>query len=317
MRINYYRQLFPQKIILPLQSPEQYQNIPHLYYNDMMILRPQNDEERKLFLFSLGHEYCFPEKYLNQRIMKNRMIIHFIVKGSCYYNKHKLNVGDAFISWPDLPHTLMCIKDDPMEMYWADLTGIELNEYISSLGFLPSKLIFRCPFTKEMHEIFDRALYHTPSDIDIAEYYSGIMQQIMSYCKYAMKRERERSYSKKAKQIEQIKQLLFESQYQLTIENLAHKMNYSRKHISQIFATETNETLVAYRNRKRIELAQSMLQCEQYSVHEISELMGYYDESTFSHTFSKLVGCSPKQYRQNFISFEKSNAQTKADTPSF
>ena len=109
----------------------------------MIIRRPKSDDERKLFLFSLGHEFCHPEKYFKQRVLKNRFIVHFIVKGSCYYNKQRLSAGDAFLLWPNKAHSLMCVKDDPMEMFWVDLTGTHLEEYITQVGFSLDKPIFK------------------------------------------------------------------------------------------------------------------------------------------------------------------------------
>ena len=52
-----------------------------------------------------------------------------------------------------------------------------------------------------------------------------------------------------------------------------------------------------YRNRKRIEIAQSMLIYEPYSVSTIAEQLGYYDESAFSRAFKAAAGISPRVFR--------------------
>jgi two-component system response regulator YesN len=90
---------------------------------------------------------------------------------------------------------------------------------------------------------------------------------------------------------------MFETQYQISTEQVAARMRYSRKHVSKIFTEQTGETPTAYRNRKRIELAQSMLQYEQYSVSTIAEQLGYYDESAFSRAFKAATGLSPRAFR--------------------
>lgn len=300
MITNYYRQIFPDGQMVGVSSPEEFSMPSGEYYGDMLILRPKSDEERRLFLFSIGHEYCHPEKYFKQRRMKNRFMVHFIVKGSCYYNKHRLTVGDAFLLWPGKPHDLVCVKDDPMEMYWVDLTGTHLEEYISQIGFSLDRQCFKYYFEDELREIFERALYKSHPNVDIAEYYAGILKEFMSFCKFELRAERKRSDSSKMRLVEQVKQLMFDLQYQASVEQIAEKMGYSRKHISGIFAELTGETPTAYRNRKRIELAQSMLRYDQYSVNMIAEQLGYYDESAFSRAFKETTGLSPRAYRLRF-----------------
>lgn len=297
MIVNCYRQVFPKGNILILHSPEDFGKSEYQYYNNMIILRPKSDEERKLFLFSLGHEFCHPEKYFKQRILKNRFIVHFIVKGSCYYNKQRLSAGDAFLLWPNEAHSLMCVNDDPMEMFWVDLTGTHLEEYITQVGFSLDKPVFKYRFESELREIFDRALYRSNTKVDIAEYYAGILKEFMSLCKFELRAEKKKADSSSARLVERIKQLMFETQYQISTEQVAARMRYSRKHVSKIFTEQTGETPTAYRNRKRIELAQSMLQYEQYSVSTIAEQLGYYDESAFSRAFKAATGLSPRAFR--------------------
>lgn len=297
MVINCYRQIFPEGNIQMIHRPEDFGTSEYEYYNNMIILRPKNDGERKLFLFSIGHEFCHPEKYFRQRVLKNRFIVHFIVKGSCYYNKQRLSVGDAFLLWPNEPHDLMCIKDDPMEMFWVDLTGTNLEKYITQIGFSLERPVFKYHFEAELREIFDRALYRSNPRIDVAEYYAGILREFMSLCKFEIRAERKRTDSASQRIVEKIKQIMFESQYQISTEELASRVGYSRKHVSKIFTQCTGETPTEYRNRKRIEIAQSMLIYEPYSVSTIAEQLGYYDESAFSRAFKAAVGISPRVFR--------------------
>ena len=301
MIINYYRQLFPSGEMTVIDSPRDFAERSVEYYNDMLILRPYGDEERRLFLFSIGHEYCHPEKYFRQRIMKNRFMVHFIVKGSCYYNKQRLAAGDAFLLWPNKPHDLMCVKDDPMEMFWVDLTGTQLEEYIGQMGFSLDRLTFKYNFEDEVREIFARALYGENPRADVAEHYAGILREFMALCKFELSGGKKSSESSKRQQVERVKQVMFSMQYQGTAEQIADKLGYSRKHISKIFTEQTGETLTGYRNRKRIELAQSMLGYEQYSVSNIAEQLGYYDESAFSRAFKKETGYSPREFRARCI----------------
>ena len=181
-----------------------------------------------------------------------------------------------------------------------DLTGTQLEEYISQIGFSLDRPTFKYHFEDELREIFSRALYKANPKVDVAEYYAGILKEFMSLCKFEFRAERKKSDSAKKILTEQIKQEMFGAQYLASVEQIAERMGYSRKHISKIFTEQTGETPTAYRNRKRIELAQSMLQYEQYSVSTIAEQLGYYDESAFSRAFKSAIGISPREYRIRF-----------------
>lgn len=54
-----------------------------------------------------------------------------------------------------------------------------------------------------------------------------------------------------------------------------------------------------YINRKRIEAACRLLSETQLSVQEISEKVGFSDKSHFYRMFSKFMGGTPAEYREN------------------
>ncbi len=50
--------------------------------------------------------------------------------------------------------------------------------------------------------------------------------------------------------------------------------------------------------RCRVEQAKNLLKNSNMKISEIAEIVGYYDQLTFSKMFKKLEGISPSEYRK-------------------
>ena len=83
----------------------------------------------------------------------------------------------------------------------------------------------------------------------------------------------------------------------LTLPLLASKCFYNPSYFSRIFKDRFGMTLTQYVNRKRVEFAGKLLIESELSVDEISARVGFADRSNFYHTFSKIMGTTPSEYR--------------------
>lgn len=83
----------------------------------------------------------------------------------------------------------------------------------------------------------------------------------------------------------------------VTINELADELKCSRNHISKKFHTETGIPLKSFIDSRRVETARKMLLYSDQKIINIAEIMGFADVYSFSRFFSRLQGCSPRQYR--------------------
>jgi AraC-like DNA-binding protein/quercetin dioxygenase-like cupin family protein len=83
----------------------------------------------------------------------------------------------------------------------------------------------------------------------------------------------------------------------LTLSLLASKCFYNPSYFSRTFKEKFGMTLTEYINRKRVASASKLLLESDMSVDEISERVGFSDRSSFYHTFSKIMGTTPSEYR--------------------
>jgi AraC family cel operon transcriptional repressor len=75
---------------------------------------------------------------------------------------------------------------------------------------------------------------------------------------------------------------------------------YSQPRLNAYFHEYVGGTLVAYVTKLKINYACSLLRYSNYSVLQVAEMAAYNNLSHFNHTFKRLIGCSPKQYRTRF-----------------
>ena len=98
---------------------------------------------------------------------------------------------------------------------------------------------------------------------------------------------------------------------EIDLATLAALVNASENYLSHVFKKVTNYSPLQYIVRRRIGKAQSLLVYTSLSLTEISMRVGYDDPNYFSRLFKKLIGMTPRSYRQKWR--EESIGSTPSD----
>ena len=85
--------------------------------------------------------------------------------------------------------------------------------------------------------------------------------------------------------------------FDLSVDSVAEKLDISCSHLSRIFKKETNCTVLSYITQYRIQKAKLLLSDHRNKVYEVSNLVGYRDNTYFSSIFKKTTGISPSEYQ--------------------
>ena len=88
---------------------------------------------------------------------------------------------------------------------------------------------------------------------------------------------------------------------ELTLKALAEKFSVNASYLSDVFKKEVGETLTSYVNHKRIKQAIFYLNTSQMQVQEIAGEVGIVDPNYFIKLFKKIVGKTPKEYRNSIL----------------
>lgn len=85
----------------------------------------------------------------------------------------------------------------------------------------------------------------------------------------------------------------------LSLEIISKKFFINPYYFSQLFKSITNKNFSNYITEKRLDKAKELLLSSDLKVYQISEMVGYNDEKSFSRMFKKHTGMSPKEFALN------------------
>lgn len=97
-------------------------------------------------------------------------------------------------------------------------------------------------------------------------------------------------------------QVFIEDNYQdkITVDQLAGAFAIGRRSFERRFKKATNNTIVEYLQRVRIEAAKRSFETSRKNINEVMMDVGYTDTKAFRDVFKKITGLTPVDYRNKF-----------------
>lgn len=97
-------------------------------------------------------------------------------------------------------------------------------------------------------------------------------------------------------------QELIESKFseKITVDELADYIAVNRRTFERRFKNATNNTVVEYLQRVRIEAAKRQFEASRKNVNEVMFEVGYSDNKAFREVFKKVTGLTPVEYRNKY-----------------
>lgn len=86
----------------------------------------------------------------------------------------------------------------------------------------------------------------------------------------------------------------------ITSDKLAKVAGYERSYFSVLFKKETGVTINNFVNKRRLEIAASILADSDYSCAQIADALGFSSQSHFCRLFSEEYDITPAKYRNKF-----------------
>ena len=86
----------------------------------------------------------------------------------------------------------------------------------------------------------------------------------------------------------------------ISVAQLAGSVFLGESQFHNLFKEQMGITPHQYVLGKRIDMAKQLIQQGQLSLGQVAELTGFSGQSTFTHTFTRLQGLSPSQYKKQF-----------------
>lgn len=128
-----------------------------------------------------------------------------------------------------------------------------------------------------------------------AAFHTLIKEMVRKYC-LLVKNHSLKGYSMLVRKV--ITNIIYDLTADLTLKTQANQLNVNPSYLSTLFKKETGQTLTDFVNHKRIEHAILLLNSTDMQIQVVAQYCGIPDVNYFTKTFKKIVGKTPKEYRE-------------------
>jgi AraC-like DNA-binding protein len=229
--------------------------------------------------------------------------------------------GDLVIINPNTPFTFTLSKTPPPSkqlshaekqlssrdnkaadniVYWINFTGTLAQDFAERLLMKMDNGVAHVGVLKNIVSDFDHLLAlgargYTATNVIHAVH---ILQQALSFLALQLRLTMFNNSS--SFDLEAVEALMRNSLHQeLSLDTLAHYSQLSKFHFAKKFKELTDSSPIQHFINMKIQHACSQLDNSDIAIKDIASGLGYSDPYYFSRLFKKLVGISPKQYRDS------------------
>jgi two-component system response regulator YesN len=166
-------------------------------------------------------------------------------------------------------------------------TYVAMNAYYCALSFPAVAAL-----SKESRGSLGPDIASIRTVSDLSRYLSELLGNVLA--------ERNRQANRKYyQQTERAKQFIIEhvGDFTLSLNTVADSIPMSPNYFSTIFSQEAGKTFIEFLTETRMQKAEELLRTTTMRPSDIALEVGYQDSHYFSYLFKKLVGCTPKEFR--------------------
>lgn len=269
-------------------------NDSSLRFMHNFIEAPLNDY---INLLHVGWEKCMPEyTYVNHR---NVYLIHFVKKGKGFLQienmKYDLSERDIFLIRPNRLATYTADKNDPWEYYYFAFDGKLSEELLNKTCFSNDNICASLKNDDLSNEI--KKAVTELNDQETIEFSS--LQYIFKFFSYiAVKGDKpeNKTAPKKNYYISTLEEyIMFNYSKPLLVSELSKMINLNRSHLHRVFKKHTGRSIEEFIIYVRMQEAKRFLRETDFSIIDISHLVGYVNYQSFFRTFKKSEGITPTE----------------------
>ena len=190
--------------------------------------------------------------------------------------------------------------EDKTEVYWIHFTGGDVKNILRKYGFQDNERIFPVGTSMEYERIFKKIIIELQRCQDN---YEEMLTLLLRHLLIIFQRELTREQVLKNEYLDHEMDTAvtyFNENYNrdINIEEYATSKGMSVSWFIRSFKKFTGSTPMQFIVALRVNNAQVLLETTNYSINEISKIVGYDNQLYFSRLFHKLKGFSPREYRK-------------------
>lgn len=226
----------------------------------------------------------------------------YIISGKAYFyfgeETLTASAGDLVLYRPGVVQLYEYFLEDSPEVCWVHFTGYEAEALLDKIGFTDTISLY-CGASHGIQELFHQMIRELQLKRPCFEELLALyLRQLFAEVQRS-RLEVSSNHYRYSKEIASAIHYFNEAfSQEISIEDYALSQHMSVCWFIRSFKRYTGVPPLQYITTIRINKARELLKDSNYSIQEISSLVGYDNQLYFSRMFKKQTGCSPSQYRE-------------------
>ncbi len=256
-----------------------------------------------LYVTDIGFYSRAKSHYRTRRNGCKQHILIYCIDGEGWLdisNKQQtLKKNEYVIISANTPHKYGSNNKNPWSIYWIHFSGLKSHLFINHPNQkieinLASNSRFRDRILL-FEEIYNNL--EMGYSMDNLEYANICLWHMLGSFRYLSQFRKIKEYNQQDKIAKSIRLMQTSMNKKLSLEDLADHCGLSVSQYCLLFKKRTTRTPLDYLTHLKIQYASRLLDFSDLRINEIANKTGYSDPFYFSRVFSKIMGKSPKVYR--------------------
>lgn len=261
----------------------------------------KHPQVRRLYLTDVGYFPCAKHHYRERKDGIEEFIFIYCTEGSGIVNVNKkqyiLHENEAICIPRFQGHSYYACEENPWSILWVHFKGEDtqyfpLEEY-RIVQFDSSNSTNRMLFLFELlFSVLERN-YTLGNFIYISQVLALILAETYD-------REKHNTTLEQNKYVTSVVRYMYKHlQENLTLEQIAEEFELSKSYLNIIFRKYTQHAPMDFYINLKMKEACKLFRSTNLYVYEVAQRLGYRDQYYFSRIFKKVVGISPKEYKDS------------------
>lgn len=266
-------------------------------------MEEQDDFCEGLFITDIGY---YPKAEHHHRLREegvNQYVLIYCVDGSGFYvvdgKRHEVKKNQYFILPIGKPHEYGATEGHHWTIYWVHFRGKAAHVFAEGAATPQTINVTMQSRISERINIFEEILttLHLGDGIEDLRYASSLLAHFLASMRYLEQFRRAKAEEERDIVEQAIHYMRENIEQHITMDAVLRYVGYSQSHFSTVFKKKTGVSPITYINRLKIEHACRLLRSTDMKIYMICYKVGIEDPLYFSRLFSKLMGMSPTEYR--------------------
>ena len=273
--------------------------------SDFRCLEDMSLASMELGLVHMGKEICKPYHAFSG--VRTEYIIHFVISGKGFYSVDGVTTpiasGQMFLIYPGSNIVYCSDVNDPWTYFWIGFRGFRSEAILKQCGFDKNRLVLPAPEATLLITYFDELFDHIVQDYAGSLYREAMLLKLLSLLvstrqQYVTDADDSDTLLNKNRHLDAaIEYINTHYMKPISISDISSHVGISQGYLNQIFTQHAKMSIQQYLIEFRMYKAANLLVGNDYSIKEISNMVGYTDQLVFSKAFKKKFDLSPKNYR--------------------